>query len=65
MNPPLKQGSSAHNQTPAYVIDLLLPCLNPLWLIWEPSCGQGNLVKAFDDNGYLWNAAKARATSRH
>jgi hypothetical protein len=31
----------------------LLPYLNPLWVIWEPSCGQGNLVKAFNDNGYL------------
>jgi hypothetical protein len=65
MKPPLKQGSSAHYQTPAYVIDLLLPYLNPLWVIWEPSCGQGNLVKAFNDNPLLESLVDIDLTGVH
>jgi len=41
--PPMQQGSSDDFQTPEEALYPLLPYLNKKWVIWECSCGNGNL----------------------
>lgn len=52
MKPPLKAGSPDDFQTPPEAIYPLLPFLKRHWTIWECAAGQGNLVKAFEKEGY-------------
>lgn len=39
-------------QTPAWALDPLWQYLWSGWRIWEPACGKGNLVRAFDERGF-------------
>src|SRR6516164_6694404 len=40
-------------QTPAWVVEALLPHLpDPTHKIWEPACGEGNIVRVLADAGY-------------
>jgi len=39
-------------QTPTYALDPLYPHLNPSWVIWEPACGECNLVNGLRSRGY-------------
>ena len=41
----LAPGHPDNFQTPAHALEPLLPYLDPKWLIWEPSCSKGNLVR--------------------
>ncbi|WP_263378460.1 hypothetical protein [Granulicella paludicola] len=50
--PPLRAGSPDKFQTPASALDPLIPYLDRKWEIWEPSCGEGNLLKGFWDRGF-------------
>jgi len=52
MKPPLRQGSPDDFQTPPEAITPLLRYLQPDWRIWECACGNGNLVRAFEDYGF-------------
>jgi hypothetical protein len=52
MKPPLKQGSSDDFQTPPYAIKPLLPYIKKEWIIWEPACGNGNLVNGLREYNY-------------
>jgi hypothetical protein len=45
-------GHSDHFQTPAWVLQPLLPYLRPEWWIWEPACGKGNLAIALAECGH-------------
>lgn len=40
-------------QTPAYAIDPLLPYLDRNWIPWESACGDGLLVDALYDGGFI------------
>jgi hypothetical protein len=48
----LEAGHPDNFQTPGSAIECLLPYLPKEWLIWEPACGKGNLVRAFEEQGY-------------
>jgi hypothetical protein len=48
----LEAGHPDNFQTPGSAIECLLPYLPKEWLIWEPACGKGNLVRAFERQGY-------------
>jgi hypothetical protein len=48
----LEAGHPDNFQTPGSAIECLLPYLPKEWLIWEPACGKGNLVRAFEQQGY-------------
>ena len=50
--PPMKHGSPDNFQTPPEALDPLLPYLKRDWTIWEPSCGEGNLVNRLNDEGF-------------
>ena len=50
MKPPSAQGRPDDFQTPARALYPLLPFLRKDWLVWEPACGKGNLVKALGEN---------------
>lgn len=52
MKPPLRQGSPDDFQTPPEALKPLLPYLNKNWVIWEPACGNGNLVKELEQLYY-------------
>lgn len=39
-------------QSPECAIDCLIPFIPKCWHIWEPACGKGNLVRAFEREGY-------------
>lgn len=52
MKPPLVQGNSNDFQTPIYGIEPLLPYLKKSWVIWEPACGNGNIVNYLGSLGY-------------
>ncbi len=41
----MRQGSPVDFQTPNSAIEPLLPYLKKEWIIWEPACGKGNIVK--------------------
>jgi len=50
----IKTGYGADDfQTPGYAIDWLMPFLDKRMSIWEPACGKGNLVRAFETAGML------------
>lgn len=53
MKPPLKQGQSNDFQTPQKALAPLFPFLKKKWLIWECSCGKGNLVSGLNEEGFL------------
>ena len=38
--------------TPDWVVEALIPFLPECRKIWEPACGQGNIVRVLADNGY-------------
>jgi hypothetical protein len=39
-------------ETPAYALDPLLPYLRSGWLIWEPACGSGRIVRTLTAQGF-------------
>jgi hypothetical protein len=39
-------------QTPPYALDPLRPFIRPGWRIWEPACGNGNIVMTLQHDGY-------------
>lgn len=39
-------------QSPAAILDPLLPYLNPTWIVWECCAGEGNLVKKLTQEGF-------------
>ena len=49
--PPMKQGSSNDFQTPPEAIWPLLPYIKKDWIVWEPACGEGNIVAELERNG--------------
>lgn len=49
---PIQNNGPDGYQTPPEAIVPLLPFIKPGWVIWEPACGEGNLVKAFVQHGY-------------
>lgn len=52
MKPPLMHGRPDDFQTPKQALIPLYKYLNPDWKIWEPACGNGNLVNGLQDNGF-------------
>jgi hypothetical protein len=52
----MQQGHSDIFQTDPWVLDALIPYLDPQWVIWEPSCGHGRLARGLGDRGFLVNA---------
>ena len=52
MKPPLAQGRSNDFQTPPEALLPLYPYLKKDWVIWECGCGEGNLVRAFEEKGH-------------
>lgn len=52
MKPPLSRNYRNDFQTPPEALEPLYPYLDPDWLIWEPACGHGNLVRGLSANGY-------------
>lgn len=52
MQPPMTNGSPDDFQTPPEALNVLLPYLRKEWRIWEPACGKGNLVRAFQEYGF-------------
>lgn len=47
-----KAGGQDKCQTPPYAITPLLPYLPKESVIWEPACGEGNIVSALTRQGY-------------
>jgi hypothetical protein len=47
-----RHHTSDHYQSPGWVLDPLLPYLDPTWIVWEPACGQGNLVRRLTAAGH-------------
>lgn len=52
MQPPMSTISSDDFQSPEYCLDILIPYLNKEWMIWEPACGNGNLVEGLCMRGF-------------
>jgi len=52
MKTPSRTGSPDDFQTPPVALNPLVPWLPRHWKIWEPACGQGNLVRALTALGY-------------
>lgn len=59
MKPKINRAGSVYEargfdacQTPGYAIDPLLPYLSEGWTIWEPACGEGNLLDALYEAGH-------------
>jgi hypothetical protein len=50
--PEKRHGSPDDFQTPDYAVKPLLPYLCPLWRIWEPAQGEGNIVRFLCEQGY-------------
>lgn len=48
----MQVGHSNDFQTPAWVIESLLPYI-PKGTVWECACGKGNLARELKDRGYL------------
>lgn len=50
----MKSNSPDNFQTPSWAIDCLVPHLKKAGIhkIWEPACGKGNLVRAFEAQGF-------------
>lgn len=48
----LAAGHPDNFQTPGSALDPLLPFLKKEWAIWEPSCGNGNLVRGLKERGF-------------
>lgn len=46
------QNSPDDFQTPPVALNPLIPYLCPLWTIWEPAAGKGNLVRALCGKGF-------------
>jgi methylase of polypeptide subunit release factors len=50
-------------QTPEWVVEAVLPHIPQhgiVPMIWEPACGNGNIVKVLSDNGYSVHATDAQ-----
>ena len=57
MSKPIFELSTAQKrsdiyQTPLYAVVPLFKYIPVDWVIWEPACGNGNIVSAFKQNGY-------------
>lgn len=52
MKLPLMQGRPDDFQTPPEAITPILKYIPKEWTVWECAAGKGNLVKAFNQNGY-------------
>ena len=52
MKPPLIRGSNNDYQTPIIALNPLFPYIDKEWVIWEPACGSGNLVRGLSNEGY-------------
>lgn len=52
MKPPLSKNYQNDFQTPAEAIKPLIPYIPKNFVIWECAAGKGNLVKAFENEGY-------------
>ena len=50
----MRQGSVDDFQTPENALDILIPYLKKEWKIWECASGNGNLIKGFNDRGYIY-----------
>jgi len=50
--PPMRSNSPDNFQTEPAALDWLLPYLPKRWRIWEPACGNGNLVRRFIGEGF-------------
>lgn len=48
----MRRNSPDDFQTPPEALDCLLPFVPKSWNIWEPACGNGNLLGSFLDRGY-------------
>ena len=46
----LTKTGSDHFQTPPHALKPLYPYLKKDWIIWEPACGKGNLVRDLRQN---------------
>ena len=47
-----KKGVADDFQTPEWVARPLYEFIPKDWVVWEPACGNGNLVRAFESEGY-------------
>lgn len=47
-------------ETPAYAVEPLLPYLRPDWVIWEPACGSGQIVRVLAAHGWRVIASDLR-----
>jgi hypothetical protein len=52
MRPPMSKHNINDFQTPGFALNPLLPYLRQEWLIWECSCGKGNLVNKLKEEKY-------------
>ena len=57
MKPPMMNGRPNDFQTPPEAIRPLLPYLKKDMVVWECASGKGNLVKAFEKEGYAVTAS--------
>lgn len=49
--PTQRAGSPDEFQSPPEVLEPLWPYLWPEWMVWEPACGKGNLLRALMEHG--------------
>lgn len=47
-----KQGGLDDYQTPPEALFILLPYLDPGWVVWEPAAGEGYLARALEEDGF-------------
>src|ERR1035437_10105963 len=52
MKPPSKQGNPNDFQTPIEALNPLYSYLKKEWIIWECSCGKGNLLGGLNGRGF-------------
>lgn len=50
--PPKAAGRSDIFQTPPYAVRYITPFIPKLWKIWEPACGEGQIVDTLRTDGY-------------
>jgi hypothetical protein len=51
--PGMRANSPDNFQTEPEAADWIAPFVRKHWAIWEPACGNGNLVKRFSELGYV------------
>lgn len=62
---PARKGSPDHFQSPPAVLDPLVPYLPRGVRIWEPACGQGNLVRGLEERGFRVRGTDLIRERRH